>query len=69
MARYLFQLRRGWKDNASDRNDGATYKTQTGNVKPLKSEFMPKYDNGKIIERAGAYTLSDISSPDIGTYI
>ena len=46
MARYIQQLRRGWKDDATGRNDWATYEAQEGHVKPLEGELVLEYDNG-----------------------
>ena len=46
MARYVFQLRRGWKDDATGRNDWASYEEQTGHIKPLEGELVLEYDNG-----------------------
>lgn len=44
--KYIFQLRRGWKDDASGRNDWASYEAQTGHIKPLEGELVLEYDNG-----------------------
>jgi len=44
--RYIFQLRRGWKDDASGRDDWSTYETQENHVKPLEGELVLEYDNG-----------------------
>lgn len=46
MARYIQQLRRGWKDDTTGRNDWATYEAQEGHVKPLEGELVLEYDNG-----------------------
>ena len=35
MAKYIFQLRRGWKDTATGRDDWANYEAQESHVKPL----------------------------------
>lgn len=44
--KYIFQLRRGWKDSASGRDDWATYEDQPNHVKPLEGELVLEYDNG-----------------------
>lgn len=44
MARYIQQLRRGWKDDT--RNDWADYEAQPGHTKPLEGELVLEYDNG-----------------------
>ena len=46
MSKYIFQLRRGWKDDATGRNDWATYEQQTTHIKPLEGELVLEYDNG-----------------------
>ena len=46
MAKYIFQLRRGWKDDATGRNDWATYESQESHIKPLAGELVLEYDNG-----------------------
>ena len=42
----VFQLRRGWKDNATGRDDWATYEAQENHIKPLEGELVLEYDNG-----------------------
>lgn len=46
MARYIQQLRRGWKDDSVGRNDWAEYEVQENHVKPLEGELVLEYDNG-----------------------
>ena len=46
MARYIQQLRRGWKDDATGRNDWATYEAQENHILPLEGELVLEYDNG-----------------------
>ena len=46
MSRYIFQLRRGWKDDSSGRNDWADYETRENHEKPLAGELVLEYDNG-----------------------
>ena len=44
--KYVFRLRRGWKDDVIGRNDWATYESQATHVKPLEGELVLEYDNG-----------------------
>lgn len=46
MSKYIFQLRRGWKDDATGRNDWAEYEAKEGHIKPLEGELVLEYDNG-----------------------
>jgi hypothetical protein len=46
MAKSIFQLRRGEKDDVSGRNDWAAYEKKPDRVKPLKGELVLEYDNG-----------------------
>jgi hypothetical protein len=46
MARYIQQLRRGWKDDATGRNDWETYEDKPDHQKPLEGELVLEYDNG-----------------------
>lgn len=44
MARYIQQLRRGWKDDT--RNDWAAYEEKEDHIKPLEGELVLEYDYG-----------------------
>lgn len=46
MAKYIFQLRRGWKDDSTGENDWADYELQPHHIKPLQGELVLEYDNG-----------------------
>lgn len=50
MAKYIFQLRRGWKETDSNgnitRDDWADYEAQASHIKPLEGELTLEYDNG-----------------------
>lgn len=46
MAQYISQLRRGWKDDASGRDDWAEYEAIEGHMVPLAGELVLEYDNG-----------------------
>lgn len=44
MSKYIFQLRRGWKDD--NRDDWAAYEAQENHLKPLEGELVLEYDHG-----------------------
>lgn len=44
MAKFIYQLRRGWKDDT--RNDWAEYEAKEDHVKPLEGELVLEYDYG-----------------------
>ena len=44
MGKYVFQLRRGWKDDT--RNDWAEYEAKEGHTKPLEGELVLEFDYG-----------------------
>lgn len=48
--KYIFQLRRGWKQTDADgnviRDDWATYESQANHMLPLAGELVLEYDNG-----------------------
>ena len=50
MSKYIFQLRRGWKETNADgrviRDDWATYEDREDHIKPLEGELVLEYDNG-----------------------
>ena len=46
MTRYIQQLRRGWKDDTTGRNDWAAYEDAPDHQKPLEGELVLEYDNG-----------------------
>lgn len=46
MSQYLFQLRRGWKDDTTGRNDWAEYEAQEDHMRPMEGELVLEYDNG-----------------------
>lgn len=43
---YIFQMRRGTKDDNMGRDDWAEYEAQEGHIKPLAGELVLEYDNG-----------------------
>ena len=49
MAKYIFQLRRGWKitdlDGNITRDDWADYEATENHIKPLEGELVLEYDN------------------------
>ena len=46
MAKYLCKLRRGWKEDASGRDDWAQYEAQADHMRPLAGELVIEYYNG-----------------------
>lgn len=44
--KYIFKLRRGTKDDATDRDDWAEYEAQEDHLKPLEGELVLEHDNG-----------------------
>lgn len=44
--KYITQLRRGWKDDSTGRNDWAAYEAEPDHKKPLEGELVLEYDNG-----------------------
>ena len=44
--KYIFQLRRGWKDDLTGRDDWVTYEVRADHIKPLEGELVLEYDNG-----------------------
>lgn len=51
MAKYISQLRRGWKwdsdpTTGEPRDDWATYESKEDHIKPLEGELVLEYDNG-----------------------
>jgi hypothetical protein len=51
MAKYVCQLRRGWKWDVDpltgkSRDDWAEYESQENHIKPLEGELVLEYDNG-----------------------
>lgn len=46
MPKYIMQLRRGWKDSLTGRDDWAEYEAQEDHIKPLEGELVLEYDNG-----------------------
>lgn len=46
MSKYVFQLRRGWKDDSTGRNDWEAYEAKEDHKKPFEGELVLEYDNG-----------------------
>jgi hypothetical protein len=46
MGKHIFQLRRGWKNDAVGRNDWAEYEGKENHKLPLAGELVLEYDNG-----------------------
>ena len=70
-ARYLIQLRRGVKDDASGRNDWATYEGQDDHLKPLAGELVLEYDNGipRLKIGDGEHEFSELPYMSVDSFI
>ena len=44
--KYIFQLRRGWKDDSTGRDDWAEYESRLDHMLPKAGELVLEYDNG-----------------------
>lgn len=71
MGRYKFQLRRGWKDDETGRDDWATYEEQEGHEKPLEGELVLEYDNGvpRLKIGDGIREFSDLPYMSVDSFI
>lgn len=69
--KYVHQLRRGWKDDATGRNDWATYEATEGHMKPLEGELVLEYDNGvpRLKIGDGVSEFSQLSYMSIDSFI
>ena len=71
MARYIQQLRRGWKDDSAGRNDWAEYEAQENHVKLLEGELVLEYDNGipRLKIGDGVHEFSQLPYMSIDSFI
>jgi hypothetical protein len=71
MSKYIFQLRRGWKDDSDGRNDWTTYEAQEHHVKPLEGELVLEYDNGvpRLKIGDGLHEFSDLPYMSVDSFI
>lgn len=71
MARYISQLRRGEKDDASGRNDWLEYEKHADYVKPLLGELVIEYDNGipRLKIGDGVHNFSELPYISVDSFI
>lgn len=71
MVKYVCQLRRGWKDDATVRNDWAEYEKQPDHVKPLEGELVLEYDNGvpRLKIGDGIHEFSELPYMSVDSFI
>jgi hypothetical protein len=69
--KYIFPLRRGWKDDTIGRNDWAEYEAQPDHIKPLEGELVLEYDNGipRLKIGDGINEFSQLSYMSIDSFI
>lgn len=69
--KYVFQLRRGWKDDATGRNDWAEYEAQENHYKPLEGELVLEYDNGipRLKIGDGIHKFSELEYMSVDSFI
>lgn len=71
MAKYIFKLRRGWKDDAMGRNDWADYEAKSDHIKPDEGELVLEYDNGvpRLKIGDGFHEFSDLPYMSVDSFI
>lgn len=71
MAKYIQQLRRGWKDDTTGRNDWLEYEQKEDHIKPLEGELVLEYDNGipRLKIGDGAREFSELPYMSIDSFI
>ncbi len=71
MAIYIFQLRRGTKDDASSRDDWKIYEGKPDHMKPLQGELVLEYDNGipRLKIGDGIHEFSELPYMSIDSFI
>lgn len=76
MAKYISQLRRGWKWDTDPmtgepRNDWATYEAKEDHMKPLEGELVLEYDNGipRLKIGDGIREFSDLPYMSVDSFI
>ena len=71
MSKYVFQLRRGWKDDATGRDDWAQYEAQENHMKPLEGELVLEYDNGipRLKIGDGVHEFSQLKYMSVDSFI
>lgn len=71
MAKHIYSLRRGWKDDATGRNDWVAYETQENHMKPLEGELVLEYDNGipRLKIGDGIHEFSELPYMSIDSFV
>lgn len=75
MSRYVFQLRRGWKETDLSgnvvKNDWAAYEAQENHMKPLQGELVLEYDNGvpRLKIGDGIHEFSELPYMSVDSFI
>lgn len=75
MSKYIFCLRRGWKETDDDgtiiRDDWAEYEAQANHIKPLGGELVVEYDNGipRLKIGDGINEFSDLPYMSVDSFI
>ena len=71
MGKYIFQLRRGWKDDSTGRNDWVTYEESPNYMKPLEGELVLEYDNGipRLKIGDGEHKFSELPYMSVDSFI
>lgn len=70
-ARYLFQLRRGVKNDTTGRDDWAAYEKSSNHMKPLEGELVLEYDNGvpRLKIGDGVHKFSELPYMSVDSFI
>lgn len=71
MSKYVFKLRRGWKDDSTGRNDWQTYENQENHMLPQEGELVLEYDNGipRLKIGDGVREFSDLPYMSVDSFI
>jgi hypothetical protein len=69
MGKYIFQLRRGWKDDTRD--DWAAYEAMENHMKPLEGEVVLEYDYGvpRLKIGDGVHEFSELAYMSVDSFI
>ena len=69
--KYIFPLRRGWKDDSTGRNDWAVYEAQEGHIAPVEGELVLEYDNGipRLKIGDGIHEFSELPYMSVDSFI
>ena len=69
--KYICQLRRGWKDDTTGRDDWGYYEVQDEHVKPRPGELVVEYDNGipRLKIGDGTHEFSELPYISVDSFI